>query len=337
MSQNVAPAVSAPATSGVAYLNINVPADAKLYLQDQLMTVEGAQRRFVTPLIQAGDEHLYTVKVEVVRDGKTITKTAQTTVSAGTEAVVTLPSKARTAPRPGRSPATEHDFTPAGANRRAWVILRLLVVTEKRRDPSSRGFSRSDRSKVGDPDVSSRSNASDGRTETPAAHRGTRMRVLRWAVNCWLVFHLSAIIIAPASVAPTSELIESTWQVFQPYLEFLFLNHGYHFFAPEPAESTLISFEAERADGTKVTGHIPSRKTLPRLLYHRHFMLTEHLHDAQLRDAPDELLQEWLDSYAEHICRKYGAVRVKLTGHLHGLPSREDVRRRHQIERSGKL
>ena len=29
----------------------------------------------------------------------------------------------------------------------------------------------------------------------------------RWALNCWLVFHLAAIIIAPASVEPSSELI----------------------------------------------------------------------------------------------------------------------------------
>ena len=90
MTQNVAPAVVAPATSGVAYLNVNVPADAKVYLQDQLMTVEGTQRRFVTPTIEAGDQHLYTVKVEVVRDGKTITKTAQTTVALGQEAVVSV-------------------------------------------------------------------------------------------------------------------------------------------------------------------------------------------------------------------------------------------------------
>jgi len=182
----------------------------------------------------------------------------------------------------------------------------------------------SDRSKVGDPDVSSRSNAPLGQTETPTAHRGTGMKVLRWAVNLWLVFHLAAIIIAPASVAPSSELIQSTSTVFQPYLDFMYLNHGYHFFAPEPAESTLVSFKAERADGTAVSGYIPTRKTVPRLLYHRHFMLTEHLADT-LRDAPEEIGQEWLDSYAEHLCRKYGAARVELIGHVHALPSREDV------------
>jgi hypothetical protein len=172
--------------------------------------------------------------------------------------------------------------------------------------------------------VSSRSNAPLGQTETPTAHRGTRILVLRWAVNCWLIFHLGAIIIAPAAVAPSSELIQSIWKVFQPYLSFMNLNHGYHFFAPEPAESTLISFKAERADGTVVTGYIPTRKAHPRLLYHRHFMLTEHLADT-LRVEPEAVQQEWLDSYAEHLCQKYGAVRVELIGHVHDLPSREDV------------
>ena len=169
--------------------------------------------------------------------------------------------------------------------------------------------------------MNSRSNARPGQTETPAAQRGTKMKVLRWAVNCWLVFHLAAIIVAPASVAPSSDLVQSVWRLFHPYLDLMYLNHGYHFFAPEPSESTLLSFEAERADGTRVAGHIPDRKTLPRLLYHRHFMLTEHL-----RDAPESIQQEWLESHAEHLCRKYQAARVKLTGHLHDLADAEAVR-----------
>ena len=49
MSQYAAPVYQAPVTSGVAYLNISVPADAKLYLQDQLMTVEGAPAPFRHP------------------------------------------------------------------------------------------------------------------------------------------------------------------------------------------------------------------------------------------------------------------------------------------------
>jgi hypothetical protein len=157
--------------------------------------------------------------------------------------------------------------------------------------------------------------------DPPWAHRGGKGRLLRWAVNLWLVYHLSAIIIAPAAVAPSSELIQAAWRLFQPYLELLYLNHGYHFFAPEPTESTLLAYDAERADGTVIHGRIPNRGIVPRLLYHRHFMLTEHL-----RDAPEELQNEWIASYAEHLCHKNGARRVSLTGQLHNLPTMEMVR-----------
>jgi hypothetical protein len=146
-------------------------------------------------------------------------------------------------------------------------------------------------------------------------------RWLRVAVNCWLVFHVAAIVIAPAAVSPSSDIIQAGWDVCQPYLQLLDLNHGYHFFAPEPDDSTLLAFEAERADGSVVSGRIPNRDIVPRLLYHRHFMLTE-----QMKDAPAELKDEWVGSYAEHLCRKFGAVRVKLTGQIHHLASMEAVR-----------
>jgi hypothetical protein len=143
---------------------------------------------------------------------------------------------------------------------------------------------------------------------------------LRLAVNLWLVFHLAAIIIAPAAVGPASDLVLSAWDQFQPYLEVLYLNHGYHFFAPEPEESTLLVFEAERADGTVVRGRIPDRSTQPRLLYHRYFMLTEHMNDAS-----EELRPIWYESYAQHIGRQYGAVKVRLIKQTHLLPTRERI------------
>ncbi len=110
--------------------------------------------------------------------------------------------------------------------------------------------------------------------------------------------------------------------VFQPYLQVLYLNHGYHFFAPDPSESTLVSFSAERDDGTVVRGTIPNRQIVPRLLYHRHFMLTE-----QMNTGPEELTQQWYDSYAQHIAAKYGAKQVSLTRRLHFLPTMEMVRK----------
>lgn len=151
-----------------------------------------------------------------------------------------------------------------------------------------------------------------------AAPRRSRWR---WALNVWLVFHLAAIVIAPAAVSPSSALVQSAWDVVQPYLEVLYLNHGNQFFAPEPEESTLLAFEAERADGTVVRGRIPDRATWPRLLYHRDFMLTEHM-----RDAPEELRAQWHESYARHIGREYGARRVRLTQVTHLLPTMERIR-----------
>ena len=80
----------ATAVTAVAYLNVKVPEDAKVYLQDQLMTIPGTQRRFVTPAIEQGYQSNYTVKVEVVRNGQTITKTAQAAVSSGQEVDVVV-------------------------------------------------------------------------------------------------------------------------------------------------------------------------------------------------------------------------------------------------------
>jgi hypothetical protein len=161
--------------------------------------------------------------------------------------------------------------------------------------------------------------ASEPASASPPATGGHRF--LRMVVNAWLVLHVVAIIIAPAAISPSSDLVQAGWDMFQPYLQILDLNHGYHFFAPEPGDSTLLAFEAQRADGTVITGRIPNREFVPRLLYHRHFMLTE-----QMKDAPEALQQEWVGSYAEHICQKFGAARVKLKGQIHHLPTMEMVR-----------
>jgi hypothetical protein len=153
-------------------------------------------------------------------------------------------------------------------------------------------------------------------------YRPGRQRLVRWAISAWLVYHLSAIVIAPASVSPASPLVQTVWLVFQPYLQLLYLNNGYHFFAPEPAESTLLAYTATREDGTVTEGRIPNRQIVPRLLYHRHFMLTE-----QMNSGPPELEAPWFRSYAEHIGHKYGAGKVTLTRQLHYLPTMDMVRR----------
>ncbi|MHB1560641.1 MAG: hypothetical protein ACYC61_24575 [Isosphaeraceae bacterium] len=160
----------------------------------------------------------------------------------------------------------------------------------------------------------------DARPDTGAASR-PGPRWVRRAVSLWLLLHLSAIVIAPASVAPASEVVRGACRLLQPYLGALYLDHGYHFFAPEPAESTLLAYEAERPDGTVVRGRIPDRSTHPRLLYHRYFMLTEHM-----SEAPEEVAELWYASYAEHIARDQGASRVRLIQQTHNLSTMERVR-----------
>lgn len=149
-------------------------------------------------------------------------------------------------------------------------------------------------------------------------------RSLRWALNGWLVFHITAMIVAPATVGPTSDLLGSAWRVFQPYLQPLYLNHGHAFFAPEPGESSLLTFVAIKEDGTVIAeGRFPSKKdNKPRLLYHRYFMLTEHMNNR----ATDANRQLWYRSYALHLGRKYGAAKVSLSRVAHYLPSMEMVR-----------
>lgn len=160
--------------------------------------------------------------------------------------------------------------------------------------------------------------------------RWSGKKALRWAVNTWLIFHLSAIIIAPASVGPSSSLVLTAWQAVHPYLQVLYLNNGYHFFAPEPSPSTLLAFEAKRADGSVVQGRIPNFGIQPRLLYHRHFMLTE-----RMGVAPPELEQRLFNSYAQHIGSKYGATQVRLTRQVHLIPTLEMVRKGVRLDDPG--
>ena len=66
-----------------ARLVVNVPSDAKVYLQDQLMTISGPVRRYVSPRLTPGTEYVYQIRVEVERDGRTLSKTTTAKVRSG--------------------------------------------------------------------------------------------------------------------------------------------------------------------------------------------------------------------------------------------------------------
>lgn len=153
---------------------------------------------------------------------------------------------------------------------------------------------------------------------------------VRLFVSLLLAAHLMAVVVAPWSVEPASLLSSYFWRAFQPYLQAAFLNHGYRFFAPEPGPSHLVRYELEWDDGTRVEGTFPNlEQHRPRLLYHRHFMLSEFLNSA----PPDsEWERSYAQSYAQHLLRMHGADRVTLYLRRHLIASPEDVLRGQRLD-----
>lgn len=179
----------------------------------------------------------------------------------------------------------------------------------------------------------------------------------RWILSGLIVFQLLAIFAGPfqfftrssRGTSPLSDLIR--WPV-EPYIEFAFLDHGYSFFAPQPGPSHLIDCSFVDQNGKLSAVRYPDRRAQwPRLLYHRHFMLTENLQQmwvepvdplllqaSESDPAEDRVLSGWLearelyeeirDSMAAHVAAKFNADEVKIDRVEHRLPTDEEVLRK---------
>jgi hypothetical protein len=177
----------------------------------------------------------------------------------------------------------------------------------------------------------------------------------RWKIvlSVLLVLHLLAVTAEPLrfftrSSRGTSPATDPVRIWLAPYVEFAYLNHGYFFFAPEPGPSHLMECRLEFGDsksGDAEVGRLrfPDKQAQrPRLLYHRHFMLAEFLH--QLHVPPVEpslvgddrrLLADWQadrgryemirDSMARHLVARYGANAAVIERVEHRLPSDVEV------------
>jgi uncharacterized protein (TIGR03000 family) len=80
-----------------ARLIVEVPADAKLFIDDQLMKTPDARRVFNTPTLAREQAYYYIVRAEVVRDGKTYSETKRVIVRAGQEVKTAFPELADSA------------------------------------------------------------------------------------------------------------------------------------------------------------------------------------------------------------------------------------------------
>ena len=139
-------------------------------------------------------------------------------------------------------------------------------------------------------------------------------------LNLWIVLHILAIIAAPVSVSPSSSVERGLWRTLAPYLQVLYQNNGFHFFAPNPEGSNSIRYVLEYEDGTLERGKFPNKQIKPRLLYHRYFMLSENL--GQMNG---ELREIMIRDFARQLCRDAGAERITLLLEWHELALRERI------------
>jgi hypothetical protein len=156
--------------------------------------------------------------------------------------------------------------------------------------------------------------------------------VVKLIVSLLVSWHVAAVFLAPLSIQPTSPLVQKVAQYYmQWYLDALYLNHGYHFFAPEPSAGHLIRYQVIDDRGVvKEQGEFPSKKdNWPRLLYHRYFMLADQCELAAPTEAEaNQWRDAYLKAYARELLRKYpSAATVRVTRVVHYPLRAEDAAR----------
>jgi uncharacterized protein (TIGR03000 family) len=66
-----------------ARLLVQVPADAKLYIDGRLMKSTSGSRTYSTPALEPGQLYYYELRAEMVRDGKVVSEAKRVIVRAG--------------------------------------------------------------------------------------------------------------------------------------------------------------------------------------------------------------------------------------------------------------
>jgi uncharacterized protein (TIGR03000 family) len=69
--------------SRVALLTLNVPEDAKLFVDGRSFSLPRGGRTFTTPALEQGKKHFYELKAQVVRDGAVQTETRKVYIEPG--------------------------------------------------------------------------------------------------------------------------------------------------------------------------------------------------------------------------------------------------------------
>jgi uncharacterized protein (TIGR03000 family) len=71
-----------------AHVVVKLPENATLYVDDTLCTLSSATRAFDTPELKPGQKYSYTLRAEIMRDGRQVTESKKVIFKAGEETVV---------------------------------------------------------------------------------------------------------------------------------------------------------------------------------------------------------------------------------------------------------
>jgi hypothetical protein len=82
-------------------------------------------------------------------------------------------------------------------------------------------------------------------------------KIRRRVLSLLVLLHFGGITTAVLATPPVPWLVSEIWtRVFRPYLEFMYLNNAYHFYAPDPGNASYVWFRLQYLDeNEKVHGH----------------------------------------------------------------------------------
>jgi hypothetical protein len=150
-------------------------------------------------------------------------------------------------------------------------------------------------------------------------------KLFRLAISILVLGHLLAVLLPPLSFQARGPLglspaVATLLVPFEGYGQFLYIDRGYAFFAPDPGPSHLLQAAITDSSGQRIEKTYPDRKQQwPRLLYHRYFMLAEFMDEIYQPPGPPQELVELDREEAESWVRsraRYEHVRQSIVEHL---------------------
>ncbi|MEM9185758.1 MAG: hypothetical protein AAGB00_04600 [Planctomycetota bacterium] len=154
---------------------------------------------------------------------------------------------------------------------------------------------------------------------------------VRACLSVLIAWHLFVVFISPMSVSATSPLVGTVAQskYVRWYSDPLYVNHGYHFFGPDPPlGGQLIRYRVFAADGREVAqGEFPNvKQQWPRLWYHRHMMLADQMAGIGVFGDPQQDRELMLRAYARHLIRQHDGAEARVENVFHRSLHPADVR-----------